>query len=143
MIYKILLQSSTSFTGTCLCPVHGHEPSLHDCYDHFTTFDANELFKFCSESGCKTPTRVSPLTICLSVRAVGVSRCNPAFLLIRNYRIARNIGHFETWSTHQCCEQVSYSDLPEEIKADVAQVFDVTGRLPAAWADKVCSAYGS
>src|ERR1700722_14293289 len=53
-------------------------------------------------------------------------------------RIARNITHFETWSSHQGCEQVSYSDLPEEAKADVTRVFDITARLPKAWIDKVC-----
>ncbi|KAF8078771.1 hypothetical protein FPV67DRAFT_1558000 [Lyophyllum atratum] len=51
-------------------------------------------------------------------------------------RIARNLKHFETWSTHQCCEQVSYSDLPEDTRAGVHDVFDVTGRLPIAWIDK-------
>ena len=40
-------------------------------------------------------------------------------------------------STHQACEQVSYADLPDEAKADVAEVFDVTGRLPLSWVDKV------
>jgi len=49
--------------------------------------------------------------------------------------IARNLGNFETWSTHQGCEQVSYNDIPDDAKADVEQVFDVTGRLPAAWVD--------
>lgn len=51
--------------------------------------------------------------------------------------IARNLKHFETWSTHQCCEQISYSDLPEDAKADAQEVFDVTGRLPIAWIDKL------
>jgi hypothetical protein len=53
-------------------------------------------------------------------------------------RIARNVANFEIWSTHQGCEQVSYSDLPKEVKADIAKVFDVTGRLPKAWTRKVC-----
>ncbi|GLB36000.1 hypothetical protein LshimejAT787_0302880 [Lyophyllum shimeji] len=50
--------------------------------------------------------------------------------------IARNLKQFETWSTHQCCEQVSYSNLPEDAKADVWEVFDVMGRLPMAWIEK-------
>lgn len=52
-------------------------------------------------------------------------------------RIARNIGNFEAWSTYQRCDQVSYSDVPKELKADISEVFDVTGKLPAAWIDKV------
>jgi hypothetical protein len=64
----------------------------------------------------------------------------PILLLTKDIvnRIARNVAHFETWSTHQGCEQVSYSDLPDELMADVTQVFDTTGRLPKSWVDKVC-----
>ncbi|KAJ6621583.1 hypothetical protein B0H10DRAFT_2162956 [Mycena sp. CBHHK59/15] len=48
--------------------------------------------------------------------------------------IARSLKNFEIWSTHQNCEQVSYSDVPEDIKDDVAKVFDIsTGRLPVSW----------
>jgi len=57
--------------------------------------------------------------------------------------IARNVRDFETWSTHQGCEQVSYSDLPVEIKADVNQVFDVRGRLPKSWVDRASEGYRS
>lgn len=56
---------------------------------------------------------------------------------VRHFRIARNIGNFETWSTYQGCEQVSYSDVPEDLNDDVNEVFDVTGHLPIAWTDKV------
>jgi hypothetical protein len=54
-----------------------------------------------------------------------------------NHRIARNIGNFETWSTYQGCDQVSYSDIPNDLKADVDQIFDVTGKMPISWTDKV------
>ncbi|KAL0951409.1 hypothetical protein HGRIS_008102 [Hohenbuehelia grisea] len=50
--------------------------------------------------------------------------------------IARNAGHFETWRSHQGCEQVSYADLPAELKPDIDQVFNVTSKLPLAWTDK-------
>ncbi|KAJ7293426.1 hypothetical protein C8J57DRAFT_1551915 [Mycena rebaudengoi] len=50
--------------------------------------------------------------------------------------IARNLKHFEVWSVHQNCEQVSYSDVPVDLKADVAKVFDIsTGKLPSSWLD--------
>jgi len=55
--------------------------------------------------------------------------------------IARNVSNFEIWSTHQGCEQVSYSDLPKGVKADIAEVFDVTGRLPKAWTRKKSKEY--
>jgi len=55
--------------------------------------------------------------------------------------IARNVTNFETWTTHQGCEQVSYADVPDDLKADVAGVFDVGGRLPVAWADKDSDAF--
>lgn len=53
------------------------------------------------------------------------------------FRISRNIGNFETWSTYQGCEQVSYSDIPEDLGQDVTEVFDLSGRLPIAWTQKV------
>lgn len=54
-------------------------------------------------------------------------------------RIGRNLKHFETWSTHQSCEQVSFADLPIEVKADVLDVFNVNGKLPKCWVDEVRS----
>jgi len=57
--------------------------------------------------------------------------------LLIGRRIARNIGNFETWSTFQGCDQVSYSDVPKELKADVDQIFDLTRKLPIVWTDKV------
>lgn len=53
------------------------------------------------------------------------------------FRIARNIGNFETWSTYQGCEQVSYSDIPEDLGQDVTEVFDLSSKLPIAWTQKV------
>lgn len=52
-------------------------------------------------------------------------------------RVARNLKLFETWSTFQGCEQVAFSDLPSELKADVTEVFDVDRRLPLSWVDEV------
>jgi hypothetical protein len=63
------------------------------------------------------------------------------FGLLIYCRIARNIGNFETWSTFQGCDQVSYSDVPKELKSDVDQVFDLVGKLPMAWTDKVLLSY--
>lgn len=54
------------------------------------------------------------------------------------YRVARNIKHFETWATHQGCEQVALSDLPEELGEDVAFVFNLSARIPSEWIDTVC-----
>lgn len=48
------------------------------------------------------------------------------------------ISFKETWSTYQACEQVCYSDIPKNIDVDVHKVFDVSGRLPLEWTDKVC-----
>jgi len=42
---------------------------------------------------------------------------------------------------HQGCEQVSYADIPEELKADVHEVFDVSGRLPTSWVNKDSDAF--
>ena len=33
--------------------------------------------------------------------------------------------------------RLSYSGIPEEFREDVKEVFDLDGRVPAAWADKV------
>jgi len=57
--------------------------------------------------------------------------------------IARNVKHFETWATHQNCEQISYTDLPADIRDDVHAVFDVVGRLPLSWTDKTSKEYDS
>lgn len=59
------------------------------------------------------------------------------FGLTLNPRIARNLGHFETWSTRQNMEQVSYSDIPESIKLDVDEVLNVSRKIPIAWVKKV------
>ncbi|KAG1717962.1 hypothetical protein EDD22DRAFT_983737 [Suillus occidentalis] len=50
--------------------------------------------------------------------------------------IARNLGNFETWSSHQCCEQVSFSDLPSEFQGDVDNLFGTTQRIPRSWLDR-------
>jgi solute carrier family 25 carnitine/acylcarnitine transporter 20/29 len=50
--------------------------------------------------------------------------------------IARNLSNYEIWTVNQGCEQVSYADLPQNLKADVAHVFDVRGRIPKDWVDK-------
>ncbi|KAG1817800.1 hypothetical protein EV424DRAFT_1324215 [Suillus variegatus] len=50
--------------------------------------------------------------------------------------IARNLGNFETWSSHQCCEQVSLSDLPPEFQEDVDNLFGTTKRIPRSWLDR-------
>jgi len=47
------------------------------------------------------------------------------------------LSNFETWSTHQCCEQVSLSDLPAEFQEDVGDIFGVTKRIPLSWLDRV------
>jgi hypothetical protein len=47
------------------------------------------------------------------------------------------VQNYEIWSVNQGCEQVSYADLPENLKVDVAHVFDVRGRIPATWVNKV------
>ena len=52
-------------------------------------------------------------------------------------RIARNVKHFDTWCTYQGCETASWSDIPADLKQDIRAVFDVTGKLPFAWVDKV------
>ncbi|KIJ29131.1 hypothetical protein M422DRAFT_104729, partial [Sphaerobolus stellatus SS14] len=46
---------------------------------------------------------------------------------------ARSVKHFETWAAHQRCEQVAFSDLPGELRVDVAYVFDLSGRIPSEW----------
>ncbi|KAG0704336.1 hypothetical protein DFH29DRAFT_981461 [Suillus ampliporus] len=51
-------------------------------------------------------------------------------------RIARNLSNFETWSTHQCCEQVSLSDLPPEFQEDIGDLFGTTKRIPLSWLDR-------
>ncbi|KIJ46532.1 hypothetical protein M422DRAFT_46219 [Sphaerobolus stellatus SS14] len=47
--------------------------------------------------------------------------------------VARSVKHFETWAAHQRCEQVAFSDLPGELRVDVAYVFDLSGRIPSEW----------
>jgi solute carrier family 25 carnitine/acylcarnitine transporter 20/29 len=55
--------------------------------------------------------------------------------------IARNLQNYEIWTVNQGCEQVSYADLPKKLKADAMHVFDVSGRMPLAWADKKSDKY--
>ncbi|KAH7913002.1 hypothetical protein BJ138DRAFT_1111829 [Hygrophoropsis aurantiaca] len=50
--------------------------------------------------------------------------------------IARNLANFETWTTYQNCEQVSYSDVPDQLKADVATIFCTDQKLPLSWVEK-------
>ncbi|KAH7885923.1 hypothetical protein F5I97DRAFT_1809627 [Phlebopus sp. FC_14] len=50
--------------------------------------------------------------------------------------IARNMHHFETWSTCQHCELVSFSDIPGEFKDDMEQLFGVRHRLSKLWFEK-------
>ncbi|KAJ7099615.1 hypothetical protein C8R43DRAFT_1092346 [Mycena crocata] len=50
--------------------------------------------------------------------------------------IARNLKNFEVWTTHQNCEQVSYADIPADIKEDVDSVFFTESKLPVAWVNK-------
>jgi len=55
--------------------------------------------------------------------------------------IARNVKNFETWSTYQACEEVAFSDVPEELRADIIRVFETDGFLPASWVDKSSKIY--
>ncbi|KAF8528309.1 hypothetical protein JB92DRAFT_2864577 [Gautieria morchelliformis] len=50
--------------------------------------------------------------------------------------VARNIRHFETWASHQGCEQVAFSDLPEDLAADAEYVFNVSERIPTSWVEE-------
>ncbi|KAK0456643.1 hypothetical protein EV421DRAFT_1886917 [Armillaria borealis] len=68
---------------------------------------------------------------------VEASRKPKASRTLSASEIARNLGHFETWSTRQNMEQVSYSDIPESIKPDVDEVLNVSGKIPIAWVKKV------
>ncbi|PCH33740.1 hypothetical protein WOLCODRAFT_112414 [Wolfiporia cocos MD-104 SS10] len=54
--------------------------------------------------------------------------------------IARNVEHFHTWSERQRCEQVSISDIPAELQADIQAVFDFKAQLPAEWCKKTSKA---
>jgi hypothetical protein len=56
--------------------------------------------------------------------------CVPYIVRSSSPRIARNVKHFETWSSCQACEQVAFSDLPLALKDEVMAVFDVERRLP-------------
>ncbi|KAF9270045.1 hypothetical protein L218DRAFT_849619 [Marasmius fiardii PR-910] len=47
--------------------------------------------------------------------------------------IAKNIKHFETWSTHQNLEQAEFNDLPEELLEDVKSVFNTSAIIPLSW----------
>jgi hypothetical protein len=52
-------------------------------------------------------------------------------------RIAKNAKAFESWCFAQQCEEVAFSDLPEEFKENVDSVFNTQGHLPAGWLDTV------
>lgn len=52
-------------------------------------------------------------------------------------RIARNARNFETWSAYQNCEEVSFSDIPDEFMSDVQEIFNTRNRISKAWLDKV------
>ena len=55
----------------------------------------------------------------------------------RLLRIAKNAKNFDTWCSYQRCEDVAFSDLPSQFTEYVDSVFDIRGRLPAEWVDKV------
>ncbi|KAL0578616.1 hypothetical protein V5O48_003407, partial [Marasmius crinis-equi] len=55
--------------------------------------------------------------------------------------IAKNVKHFETWSTHQNLEQAEFSDLPDELVEDVEHVFCTSGRIPLDWVKKDSPGY--
>jgi hypothetical protein len=56
-------------------------------------------------------------------------------------RIAKNAKAFDIWCSAQRCEEVAFSDLPEEFKENVQSVFNTLGRLPAGWLDKVRTSF--
>ncbi|KAK0198270.1 hypothetical protein F5146DRAFT_1100027 [Armillaria mellea] len=72
---------------------------------------------------------------------VEASRKPKASRTLSASEIARNLGHFETWSTRQNMEQVSYSDIPESIKPDVDGVLNVSDKIPTAWVKKDSEKY--
>ena len=51
-------------------------------------------------------------------------------------RIARNVKFFETWCSYNGCEQVAFSDLPNNFKDDASIVFNFKGKLPEKLIDK-------
>ncbi|TFY76433.1 hypothetical protein EWM64_g7580 [Hericium alpestre] len=55
--------------------------------------------------------------------------------------IARNVKNFDVWSTYQGCEQVEFSDMPDELRGHVDEVFKTMGMLPSAWVDKSSKTY--
>jgi len=101
-------------------------------YDHWTIFtNTSRILQFIAAR------MSSPSS---SAKVVRKSRA-PSRRSPSASEIARNVGNFEVWSTHQCCEQVAYSDIPQDFKDDVTEVYDVTGRLPTAWVDKNSPTY--
>jgi len=55
--------------------------------------------------------------------------------------VARNLKQFDAWSSFQGCEEVAFSDIPVDLKADVQSVFNVKGKIPASWVDKSSKCY--
>ncbi|THV05994.1 hypothetical protein K435DRAFT_789742 [Dendrothele bispora CBS 962.96] len=55
--------------------------------------------------------------------------------------IAKNKAYFETWCHHQNLEQTSYKDIPEDLKADIEQVFNVSQKIPLGWVTKKSKQY--
>ncbi|KAH9982349.1 hypothetical protein BGW80DRAFT_1161831, partial [Lactifluus volemus] len=55
--------------------------------------------------------------------------------------IARNAKRFDIWCSFQGCEEVEFSDLPEDYKVYVGDIFNTRGRLPAEWVDKSSKFY--
>lgn len=55
--------------------------------------------------------------------------------------IAKNAKNFESWCSYQHCEDVAFSDLPNQFTEYVDSVFDTRGRLPAEWVDKSSKFY--
>ncbi|GJJ09911.1 hypothetical protein Clacol_004135 [Clathrus columnatus] len=56
--------------------------------------------------------------------------------------VAKSIRHFETWASHQSCEQVAISDLPSELAEEVAFVFNLNERIPISWISDVFDSQG-
>ncbi|KAI9513049.1 hypothetical protein F5148DRAFT_463897 [Russula earlei] len=55
--------------------------------------------------------------------------------------IAKNAKTFDTWCSHQRCEEVAFSDLPSDFEEAVDTVFNTQGCLPEEWLDKSSKFY--
>ncbi|KAJ7596876.1 hypothetical protein C8J56DRAFT_882521 [Mycena floridula] len=71
----------------------------------------------------------------------GAKRPKKTLRTLSASEIARSLKLFETWSSYEKLETVTYSSIPTELAGAVRRVYDLKEKIPLEWIDKDASEY--